>query len=162
MPLTQNILLKYINPIFIETGTYNGHCSFMAKDLGFEVYTIEYDNKKYDICKKRFSNNKKIHLYLGSSDVLLPKILKEINQPVTIWLDAHPPDDPLTVNNCPIIKELETILLESKRLKFKILIDDMRIFDSVAMKNILDLANKIGTISYEESKCGPKDIMVIT
>lgn len=161
MPITQNVLSKYPNPIFIETGTWQGECSSMARSIGFEVYTIEFDINNYNHSKNRFGNDKKIHLYHGSSADWLPKILAEIKSPATIWLDAHPSLDWMTVDDCPIMQELEAILAESKRLKFKVLIDDLRCFYPADIQKILNVATKIGTVSYEASRCGEKDIMVI-
>lgn len=159
MPLTTNVLAKYINPIFIETGSYKGRTSIMACNMGFEVHTIEINKRFYNRCKVLFRKHN-IKIYSGDSVILLPEILRNINQPSTVWLDAHPPGM-LNLENCSIIHELNAILKESKRLKFQILIDDMRLFDELSMKKILNIASEIGSISYEKSICGDQDIMVI-
>jgi hypothetical protein len=161
MPLTKNILTKYPNPVFIETGTHKGDCSLLAEKLGFIVYTVEFDLKSYNICKQKFKDNDRIHIYYGDSAAVLPNILKEISLPATIWLDAHPIIDILTVDNCPILQELKAIKYEMSRLKFKILIDDINLFDECSKKEIIIASSKLGIISYEPNKYGQEEILVI-
>lgn len=159
MPLTNEILIKYRNQIFVETGTFGGDAAIMASKLGFDVYTIELDKKQYDYCKRRFASYPNIKLFLGDSATILSDILGKIGDEVTIWLDAHPIVDVLTEDNCPILNELNTIFKRHK--KYKILIDDMRCFDVNTLEKIKSIASNIGVVSYETTKYGINDIMVI-
>jgi hypothetical protein len=162
MPLTKKVLSKYLNPIFIETGTYNGDCVCNALNLGFRnIHTIEIDKGLCDQCKKRFLNIDNVNIYQGSSSDWLPIILKKISMPATIWLDAHPLIGDIALNNIPLLQELRAIEAESSRLKFKILIDDMSLFSIREKKYILEIANRIGKLTYEGSKVSANDILAI-
>ena len=81
---------KYVNPIFVETGTYKGDSVQEALDVGFKkVYTIELDDGRYEKCVKRFANNPNVHLYHGDTLEILPKVLELVDERATFWLDAH-------------------------------------------------------------------------
>jgi len=125
-----NVLKKYLNPIFVETGTQNGDGVDLALKAGFEtIYSIEVKQSLYLKCVERFKDNKNVKLFCGDSIEVLPKILKELKQGVTFWLDAHingRKDRVLGKYSCPIIQELDLIL--PFPFKKTILIDDVRLF----------------------------------
>ncbi len=80
----------YLNPIFIETGTYGGDGVNAALSAGFKrVISIEVSNYYYSLCRERFKYKPKVELYFGDSLEILPVILKDINQRCTFWLDGH-------------------------------------------------------------------------
>ena len=124
----------YLNPIFIETGSYIGDGILAAlrahdKDKRFEkVISIEVSKHFYDICKARFPQ-KKVKLYLGDSILVLPEVLKTINQRCTFWLDAHYMSDPNTeggMMRVPLMEELK-IIAQHPIKNHTILIDDIRL-----------------------------------
>lgn len=81
---------KGASNIFVETGTEYGHGIETALKAGFTtVYSIELDEKFYNIAKGKFKDNPNVHLILGSSLDELPKLLQTINEPFFLWLDAH-------------------------------------------------------------------------
>lgn len=78
------------NSIFVETGSYWGDGIQVALDTGFDkIISLECNEIYYNHCLNRFSNQKNVQLYLGDSSVDLFDIIKDIDEPVTFWLDAH-------------------------------------------------------------------------
>ena len=118
---------------FVETGTDRGDGIQKALNAGFqEVRSIEFNPKLTKKAQVRFANNARVKIYRGDSSVDLWNIIKDINEPITFWLDAHifPPRKD-GGKNCPLIEELEQI----KKHPIKthtILIDDMHCCDTDA------------------------------
>jgi hypothetical protein len=163
MTMPAGMLDKYKNPVFIETGSSIAGCCERALHLGFkEIHGIELDVDRHNQCKKNFGRYKNYHMYCGSSADWLPKILETIQEPATIWLDAHPYNDVLTVNDAPILQELQAILNHSKRIKFTVIIDDITIYrEEPDRKQILELAAKIGEVTLIDTQQGKNDIAII-
>lgn len=121
---------KFKNPVFVETGAHVGGGIQRALSSGFkEVHSIELDPTHYRNCKRKYAMRKNVHLHLGDSGVILYDVIKNINSPITFWLDGHHMGEGTVVGNSktPIIAELEHI----KRHHIKthtILIDDVRLF----------------------------------
>ena len=130
MPIQFN-LKKYINPIFIETGTYIGDGVKEALDCGFEtIYSIEIDYNRFLNCTKMFEKNDNVIIIYGDSGVELPKLLKKIDKKVTFWIDAHYSADGAYIGDkwCPIKEEFEAIK-DHHINDHTILIDDWRCMD---------------------------------
>jgi len=127
--LTSNTFMKYKNTdYFIETGSYLGNGIQNAIDAGFKyIYSIELSDKYYNICKEKFSNNPNVTIIKGDSCEVLYDVIKNINEPITFWLDGHYSceDTALGKHWAPLIQELEQI--KNHPIKnHTILIDDMR------------------------------------
>ena len=116
------------NNIFVETGTYIGNGVDLACNAGFKtVISIEIDQKLYDMAVKNYRPYNFIHLYKGDSIDVLPVAIKDINEPITFWLDGHFSGGITGTGKylCPIIQELEAI--KQHHIKtHTILIDDIR------------------------------------
>ena len=86
-------LKKYLNPIYIETGTLYGASAKKAVEAGFDlVYTVEIHPKYFRKSKanlKQEIQDSKVVLLNGDSKVVLPIILAGIQKKCTIFLDAH-------------------------------------------------------------------------
>lgn len=141
---------QFFNYYFVETGTFGGNAVQKALDVGFkEVRSIEYDIDNYKYSAERFKNNKNVRLYLGSSATDLWNMIKNINQPITFWLDAHifPPRTD-GGKNCPLLEELEQIKQHPIKIH-TILIDDMHCIGTEAFDYLSkqDLINKIHEIN---------------
>ena len=112
-------LEKYLNPVFIETGTYKGHGVQQALDSGFEkVYSIEVKKEFYEDCKNKFSkeiSEGKVNLVFGDSLECLKDIIKDIESPITFWLDGHGGYSEVGtgIKACPLYEELESNLRPS-------------------------------------------------
>jgi len=128
MPANNEIFKKYMNPAFIETGSYLGDGIQSAIDAGFnKVYSIELSPLHFHNCVERFKYNLKVHLVLGESHKELEALLKNINTPVTFWLDGHY-SGPHTAKGeveSPLLQELEIISRHHIK-NHTILIDDLR------------------------------------
>jgi hypothetical protein len=160
MPGSKLLFSKYMNPVFIETGSAFGDGIQQAKDAGFKtIYSIELHEEAFSSCKKRFSKDNNITIIRGDSSVALSPLLDKIVQPTTFWLDGHDEDQ------YPLLKELEAI----KKHPIKthtIIIDDLRMFDEnkhgLSLKIIKDKIIEINP-HYEfilENGHIPNDILV--
>lgn len=116
--------------IFIETGTERGGGVERALEAGFEeIYSMELAPNLYLSCVNKFWKHKNVHLYYGDCVEVLEILLKNIEKPVTLWLDAHI-DNGYVENpkyTCPVLKELD-ILWRLNRKNDYIFIDDRRKF----------------------------------
>lgn len=182
MPSHLHIFQKYITKYFIETGTFKCEGVALALQAGFEnVDSIEIFEEFYTKAIKTISNpNVKFHL--GSSESTLWDVIKDKNDKITFWLDAHysgpTPDSfqetkietgtPMSNVKTPLIKELE-IIGKHPIKNHIIMIDDIRCcgtdyFDYLTKedleKAILNI-NPNYKIIYEDS-WEPKDILVAT
>lgn len=120
---------KYVNQIFIETGSYTGDGIQAAINAGFpKIISIELSNKYYEQCKKRFKNNENVTIVLGDSINVLPEVLKNINERCTFWLDGHCSGGDTASGKylVPLMQEL-LIIKEHHIKNHTILIDDMRL-----------------------------------
>ena len=105
MPASIELFKKYMNPVFIETGSYIGKGIQHAIGAGFkDIYSIEIMPEYFNICSGAFAGYNNIHLLLGDSPLVLSEILNNINESVTFWLDAH-----IGGAVSPLLAELEVI-----------------------------------------------------
>lgn len=94
-----------------------------------KIYSIELGFDLFEKAKKRFEVDKNVEILQGDSGYVLPKVLEEINEPITFWLDGHYSGG-ITVKGekeCPIYEELHAILKGEKH-NHVLLIDDSRCF----------------------------------
>jgi hypothetical protein len=128
-----DICNKYYSEIkfeyFLETGTANAESTISMSPYFKNIISIEIAKHRYLKCLEKTKNIKNIKLHLGDSANLLEDILKNINENIVFWLDAHysPLSDSGKGNkDCPLIEELSVI---SKRSNDDIIIiDDYSIF----------------------------------
>jgi hypothetical protein len=167
MPASKELFQKYMNPVFIETGTFQGKGVQQALDAGFsKIYSIELSIELYNECVQGF-NNDKVFLLLGDSAEVLPTLIKEINEPITFWLDGHysGTGTALGSQNTPLLQELESIRLHPIKTH-TILIDDLRgWYKDTQGFDTLDLMKIILTINPDyvftlENGYVPNDILV--
>jgi hypothetical protein len=150
MPANTSTFRKYLNPVFVETGSEQGYGIQQAVDAGFEkIYSIELHEKPYLYCLKKFLHNPCVYLIQGDSSLVLGEIINMIPVNITFWLDGHDEDA------YPVLAELEAI--KNHPIKtHTILIDDLRMFDEkkhglsieIIKKKILEI-NSDYKISFE-------------
>ena len=136
MPIKFDLSKYNNNRIFIETGTYRGDGILTALNAGFKiVISIELDKNRYKYCKNRFKENKNVRIINGNSGEVMGRILKQIKEPCTFFLDAHYCGEPIEQGVaiadkwCPMEEELDAI--DNHHIKtHTILIDDMRCIEN--------------------------------
>lgn len=130
-------LKQFINPVFVETGTFHGGGVKAALNAGFEkILTLEVFAPLVEENSVRFQKEieqEKVQIIHGDSGFVLQPAIQEISSNITFWLDAHIQ----SMNGggegserCPIVAELEQILATRKEKKDIILIDDMRLIEN--------------------------------
>lgn len=128
MTIGFNPVNLYRTKILIETGTYNGAFSNEMKGYYEKIHTIEVVDDFYNKAVKKFKNDNNIDCHFGDSPVVLEKILDNIKDPVTFWLDAHIQggNQPKGTEK-PLLRELDVI--SNHEIKdHMIMIDDVRLF----------------------------------
>jgi len=121
---------EHLNPIFIESGSYAGWGIEAALAAGFEkIISMEVNDHFYQICKEKFKDQPRVDLRFGDSMLVLPDILKEVDERCTFWLDGHYMSDPNTAGGVlpvPLMEEL--VIIKQHPIKdHTILIDDIRL-----------------------------------
>lgn len=86
----------------IETGTFHGQTTLALADVFPSVFTIEVDSELF-FSNRALENYPHVQRYCGSTQRVLPEILKHAEQPVLFYLDAHWREE------WPLRRELETI-----------------------------------------------------
>lgn len=130
--------LMHSNRVFVETGTLYGDGIQKAILSGFNlIHSIELSPKYYLLSQERFKDKENVSIYLGDSGKILYDVIKNIDDPITFWLDSHFAgwDTAYAGKMTPILDELEQI----KRHHINthtILIDDVRQFGTYYFDNI--------------------------
>lgn len=121
---------KFNLKTFVETGTYLGNMINSTKKTFCKIYSIELDRMFYNRAVNKFKKYEHINIIQGDSGEKLKDILKEIQEPVLYWLDAHyfGGITGKSIENTPIIRELQQIF-EHNNPDDLIMIDDARHFD---------------------------------
>ncbi len=118
--------------IFVETGTYQGDTVYALRNEFRKLYTIELSHELYERARARLETAGNITPLEGDSTAILPRVLKEINEPCLFWLDGHYSGGPTAKGdvNCPLLRELACILSHPVK-RHVILMDDARLFGKV-------------------------------
>lgn len=115
---------------FVETGTYKGQTAVWAGANFKQVYTIEGWQEYYDRTSQANAAMENIEFVFGDSRKRLPEVLKRLDKPALIWLDAHYLGNSMvsagTPGECPLLDELKAI--KKNRMRHFILIDDLHCF----------------------------------
>lgn len=121
--LTKNVKTNH----YIETGTYLGYGIQGVLNNYENIHSIELSEKWYQHNVEQFKNNTNVKMYLGDSKKILPELLNNINEPVTIYLDAHYSGGPTAFGEeeVPLLFELE--ILKNRKYDDIIIIDDCRL-----------------------------------
>lgn len=119
----------YLNPVFIESGSYGGNGIRAALRAGFKkIISIELSDYYYEYCVNQ-NFGYRVKLIKGDSILVLPKVLKNINKRCTFWLDGHYMSEertPIGIMPVPLMEELK-IIAKHHIKDHTILIDDMRL-----------------------------------
>ena len=129
------------NYYFVETGTFDGQGIRYALRARFpEIHSVELFKVNVDNVSRMFLNNKNVHIHHGDSGEILWDVIKDLNKPITFWLDAHSGVDDPNQKNTPILEELEQIKMHPIKTH-TILVDDMHcsgkiMFDGITKEEI--------------------------
>lgn len=119
LPPSYNLLAKYPNEVYCETGIWRGDSIQAAIDAGFrKIIAIDNDPTAIAFCKSRFDFNNPdgfrnwITLVEGDSANCLWDVIKDIDTPITFFLDSHYSlleDEVKGANPFPLLDELNQI-----------------------------------------------------
>jgi hypothetical protein len=71
MPLKKEVIQKYMNNVFVESGSLVGEAIETALAVGFKkVLSVELAEKYYNICKNKFNNDPRVTLFFGDVELL--------------------------------------------------------------------------------------------
>jgi len=124
-PISKDLLSKYRNDYFIESGSGYGDSITIALDTGFKfIRSVELDRSRYKLCQDRFHKNSNVTLYNGDSSKMFSDLISDLREPATIWLDAHYCNINIDTmgNNFPLLFEIDQIVATGTR--HVVLIDD--------------------------------------
>jgi hypothetical protein len=161
----------FVRNYFIETGTFYGNGVHQALRAGFKIiHSIELNRRLASRAALLFRNYKHVHIWHGDSGSMLYDLIKDIDEPVTFWLDGHNGAYNPNGENTPILRELEEIKYHHIKTH-TILIDDMKcaggpLFDFIGIAEIIAKIKEINA-AYEitfiaggdEAEC-PNNILV--
>jgi len=115
---------------FIETGTYKAGTTLWAAQNFEYVWTIEGWEEYYQRNINAHYDKTNITFMLGDSRIILPEVLRRIDEPALVWLDAHWLGNSIlsagTDGECPIQEEIAALVASG--INHCILIDDARLF----------------------------------
>jgi hypothetical protein len=115
--------------VFIETGTFRGEMIDAQREHFQKLISIELNEELFQAARLKYASAPQIQLHQGDSGIKLKEAVREVNEPVLFWLDAHYSWGNTAGGNeaAPIIREL-TCLTSRSKLNDVILIDDARLF----------------------------------
>lgn len=141
--------IPFPNYYFVETGTFGGDGIAFALQGDFtEIHSLEIEPSFVRGAKYRFKEESKVTIHQCDSGKDLYDIIKDMDKPITFWLDGHNgTPDKNGGKNTPLIEELEQI----KRHPIKthtIIIDDMHccntiLFDFLSREDIVKKVKEI-------------------
>jgi len=139
---------KFRTSTFVETGTYHGDTLFACRNEFNKLYSIELDEKLYQLARARFAKSNNISILCGDSGQVLESLLKDISKKTLFWLDGHYSEGATAKGNLntPIINELTHI--SNHYIKdHVVLIDDARCFtgedDYPSISFLKDFVNQV-------------------
>ena len=115
---------------FVETGSHLGFMTKWAAENFENVISIEIDQHYFRQAQKRCPDYGNLLLIKGDSGDILEEVLRIVEGPALIWLDAH--FSPAHVGGTnPLLKEIQAINADGR--PHIILIDDFRFFEDPPM-----------------------------
>lgn len=155
--LRPEVLARYPNDMFVETGTYEGEGCLAAVQCGFKhILSFEISVKKFQAAHTRLVGYPQVDLVLGDTYDLFPLLMPKIaERQCTFWLDAHNPEDgvvhqhPGQWSRVPVMFELAAIAKHPKNTH-TIMIDDLNhfrdgVFDHIGEEQLKDALRRINS-----------------
>ena len=139
------------NYYFVETGTFDGQGIRYALRAKFPmIFSMELLPAHVKQVSNLFTGNKNVKVIQGDSGKNLYNLIKNLDKPITFWLDAHSGIDNDKQKNTPILEELEQIKWHHIKTH-TILIDDMHCCGTVLFDHLTQdqIAAKVMEINPE-------------
>lgn len=155
---------RYSLNTMIETGTLTGEMGFAMKGLFARFVTIELSPELHAAAARRLAPFKNVQCLRGDSSVVLPSLLKQIQEPCLFWLDAHYSGSVTAKGDIetPVSVELEAALNHPTH-GHVVLIDDARCFDGTHdYPRIADLQESVLALRPDLEFTVENDIIRIT
>jgi len=133
-------LKRFKHRFFVETGTYQGDTlAMVAQNKKIQCTSIELSPFYAQKARVRFRSYSNVEILEGDSGLLMPQVVKELQEPALFWLDGHysSGDTAKASSNTPITQELDAILT-SVIHGHVLLIDDIRLFNGTLGYPYLD------------------------
>jgi hypothetical protein len=134
---------------YIETGTYLGNGIKDVLNNYENIHSIELADKWYHYNVEQFKNYSNVKMYLGDSKNILPELLNNITEPITIYLDAHYSGGTTAFGDeeVPLLFELE--ILKKRNYDDIIIIDDCRLLGKTGICGAGDNHPIYPTMTYD-------------
>lgn len=156
--------------LLVETGTYLGDSSAIARQVFDEIHTVELSEVLFNRICQRFAHMPGMFLYQGDSETVLAQILSQINpdKKIAILLDSHWSGGETAKGfDVPILRELDAIGKSGIR-NCIIIIDDIRCFqnqpkesgDSYQYPDLSIIVQHIKTINPDYSYIVYGDLLI--
>lgn len=113
---------------FVETGIWHGGTTLWAAQQFAFVYACDIDELWVAHARARLVEYPNVRITLGDSRRFLTDLMRTLNQPALIYLDAHYIADRHSAGNpveCPLLGELAA--LRTGMVKHVVVIDDARL-----------------------------------
>lgn len=165
---TVELIKKYLQPVYVETGCAMGDGIVKAMEAGAQrCYGIECNPEFVLHCQKKFEGEKNIKILPGKSEKHLLDVIEILNhkrERALIFLDAHKVG-PCKLESYPLHIELRQLGM-AKTNSHTIMIDDIRLFDGelqIKNRDVLRMIDEINPgykMVYEDSNTNEKDVLV--
>jgi len=164
MPVTQQILNTFSSaPYYIETGTDNGVSLGKAINSGYKnIITI--DILECEHTRKKYEEHKNVKFIKGSSSEIMWDLIKDINEQIVFYLDAHLFGEQVS-HNLPLLTEID-IIAKHPIKNHIIILDDVRLFANdmrVDLQAIIEKLKSINpnyNIQFADDEVAPRDLLV--
>ena len=134
---------------YIETGTYLGNGIKDVLNNYDNIHSIELSDRWYNYNVEQFAKYSNVKMYLGDSKKILPELLNNIKEPITVYLDAHYSGGTTAFGEeeVPLLYELE--ILQKREYDDIIIIDDCRLLGKTGICGAGDNHPVYPTMTYD-------------
>ncbi len=144
---------------YIETGTYLGNGIKDVLNNYDNIHSIELSDRWYNYNVEQFAKYSNVKMYLGDSKKILPELLDNIKEPITVYLDAHYSGGTTAFGEeeVPLLYELE--ILQKREYDDIIIIDDCRLLGKTGICGAGDNHPVYPTMTYDWTGITKNNIM---
>jgi hypothetical protein len=146
---------------FVETGTFRADTTLWAAGEFKQVFTIEADPGYYEYALEKLAGHDNVVAVFGDSAVQLREVLKQVDEPALLWLDAHWCSRRKfkahhAKRQCSLLEEIAAV--QACGVEHYIMIDDARLFhnpppppcDPTAWPTFVQVVQALGSYAITE------------